>query len=129
MSVFGTWLQSEIDKRGWDQRMAAKAIKVPESTMHNWLHQDMTPSVKNIAKIARYMRIPIEVVWEKAGYEKPSGPALSDDRLREERAKVLASLPQFAEIIDLMASKPPERQAVEIELIRRLLIDPRSNQG
>jgi hypothetical protein len=64
-----------------------------------------------------------------AGYEKPEGSALAPDKLREERARVLAALPQFADIIDIVATRPPERQAVELAMIRRLLIDPESNPG
>jgi len=128
VSVFGTWFQAEIDKRGWDQRQAALSIHVRESTIHNLLHQNGLPSIKNVVKIARYMKIPIEVVWERAGYERPDTEALAHDALQEERARVLASLPQFAEIIDIVASRPPERQAVELALIRRLLIDLESNQ-
>jgi transcriptional regulator with XRE-family HTH domain len=129
MSVFGTWLQSELDKRGWDQRQAAQAIKVRESSVHNWIHQGGLPSVRNVAKIARYLDVPIEVVWDMAGYEKPDGKALAPDKLKEERARVLASLPQFADILDIVADQPPEPQAIQLAMIRRLLIDPESNPG
>jgi transcriptional regulator with XRE-family HTH domain len=123
MSVFATWLQGEIDAKGWDQRQAALKIGVRESTVHNWLHQDKSPGVKNVLRIARALNKPVEVVLEQAGYVfddddvPPSG-----NEMAQRRADVLAALPQFAEIIDRLARQPAEKQAVYIELIHRLLL-------
>lgn len=123
MSVFSTWLSSEIEARGWDQRMAAQAFGVRESSVHNWLHQNRKPSVKNVLKIARGLHVPVEVVLSQAGYDGPSEAKRTPGAVELERAALLAALPQFAEIIDIVASKPPEQQAVYLKVIRRLLLD------
>lgn len=125
MSVFGTWLQAQIDALGWDQRLAGQRIGVPETSIHNWLHQDIKPSVRNVLKIAKALKAPIEVVLQQAGYDDVlDGPTATPDELGQQRAQVLAALPQFADIIDLLAKKPPEQQAAYLEMIRRLLVDP-----
>ena len=128
MSVFGTWLQGQIDARGWDQRLAGKYIGVPETSVHNWIHQDIRPGVRSALKIAKALKVPIDVVLQQAGYDAENGAAVTTDELMRQRAEVLAALPQFAEIIDLLAQKPPERQAAYLDVIRRLLIDPGSSQ-
>lgn len=125
MSVFGTWLQGEIDARGWDQRMAAQRIGVPETNVHNWIHQDIKPGRRAILKIARALKLPLETVMEQAEYDEEGWDAeLMPDEAAQQRAEVLARLPQFADIIDLVANKPLERQAAYLDMIRRLLIDP-----
>jgi len=124
MSVFSTWLESELNARGWDQRQAALAIGVRESTVHNWLRQEIRPSVKNSLKVAKGLGVPVEVVLRQAGYNGPDEKQMTQPVVDKERAAILAALPQFAEIIDLVASKPPEQQAVYLKVIRRLLLDP-----
>lgn len=126
MGVFGTWLQAQIDAQGWDQRMAGQRIGVPETSIHNWIHQGVRPGVKSVLKIAKALRAPVETVLQQAGYEVNNGHAATDDEAAQQRAQVLASLPQFSEIIDLLAMQPPERQAAYIDVIRRLLVDPRA---
>lgn len=128
MSVFGTWFQGQIDARGWDQRLAGQHIGVPETSIHNWIHQDIKPGVRSVLKIAKGLNVPIELVLQQAGYDVENGATATPDELAQRRAQVLAELPQFAEIIDLLAQKPPERQAAYLDVIRRLLIDPESNQ-
>ncbi len=52
-----------------------------------------------------------------AGYDVPTPQASAETRA-DERAAVLASLPQFAEILDLIARQPVAQQAVYVALIK-----------
>jgi transcriptional regulator with XRE-family HTH domain len=126
VSIFGTWLQSELDARGWDARTAAAALGVKDNTVHYWLSGAKLPSIKSVLVIARKLGIPVNDVLLKAGYadvvEQAHG--VTADEAAQARAQILAQLPQFAEIIEVMAKEPPERQAVQIEIIRRLLLSP-----
>lgn len=126
MSIFGTWLQAEIDARGWDAHTCAVRCKVKDNTVHYWLVGTKLPSLTNVLRIARALGVPVEVVLLRAGYadvvEQANGTTAGEAEQR--RVQILAQLPQFAEIIDIMANEPPERQAVQIELIRRLLLNP-----
>lgn len=125
--MFGTWFKGEIDKRGWDQRAAALHIGVKETTVHNWIHQGKKPTTKNAIKIALGMGIPITEVMAAAGYDVPV-PGTEEER-EKARLEVLAGLPQFAEIIDLIARQPPKEQATYIDIIRRLLLPPGSKSN
>lgn len=120
MSVFSAWLQSELDAQGWDQRQAAGAIRVRESSIHNWLHKGVIPKSPSLIKIAMATGTPIEDVMQAAGF-----PDLNIIRKKaaraDARAKVLASLPQFAEIIDRVARQTPAKQAAYIEMIKRII--------
>lgn len=124
MSIFGTWLQAEIDKRGWDARTAASQFGVKDNTVHYWLAGTKLPSITSTMKLARVLDVPLDDVLLKAGYtdvvEQAKGTTV--DEAARRRAQILAQLPQFAEIIEVMAQEPPERQAVQIEIIRRLLL-------
>lgn len=126
MSIFGTWLQSEIDARGWDAHTAALTFGVKDNTVHYWLTGAKLPSVKSVLIIARRLDVSVNEVLTKAGYtdivDQANGTTL--DEAAQARAQILAQLPQFAEIIEVMAKEPPERQAVQIEIIRRLLLNP-----
>ncbi len=129
MSVFGTWLQGQIDVRGWDNREASRQIGVPETSIHNWTHGKNKPSPRSILKIARGLRVPLEVVMAQAeGGNVDDLVPMTDDEAERQRAEVLARLPQFADIIETMAKKSPERQAAYLEMIRRLMIGPESSR-
>lgn len=121
MSVFSTWLRAEMQANGWDQRSAARAFGVRETTVHNWLHQNMRPSNRNLLRIALATRKPIDAVARAAGFDDFAA-VLTDDAAASERARLLAALPQFAEIIDVMARKSLDEQAVYIALIRQILL-------
>ena len=126
MSVFGTWLQAEIDKRGWDARTAAHHFKVKDNTVHYWLAGTKKPSLKSAILVAQALQCPIDEVLLKAGYSGivQQAQGTTPDEAQQSRVKILAQLPQFADIIEIMAQEPPERQAVQIEIIRRLLLSP-----
>lgn len=126
MSVFGTWLQAQIDQRGWDARRAAAHFKVKDNTVHYWLMGTKTPSLTSALKVARGLGVPLDDVLLKAGYADivQQAQGTTADEAAQYRARILAQLPQFAEIIEVMANEPPERQAVQIEIIRRLLLNP-----
>lgn len=126
MSIFGTWLQSEIDKRGWDAITASHQFGVKHNTVGYWLAGTKLPSVTSALKVARTLDVPVDEVLLKAGYtdivEQARGT--TPDEANRRRAEILAQLPPFAEIIEVMAKEPPERQAMQIEIIRRLLLNP-----
>lgn len=123
MTVFSGWLQNQMDAKGWDQRQAAAKFGVRESSIHNWLHQGRRPAMKSVFRIALALEETVDEVARQAGYDdipeiKSPGAAAT------ERADILASLPQFADILDMIARKPLSEQQIYIGFIRRLLLDP-----
>jgi transcriptional regulator with XRE-family HTH domain len=131
MSIFGTWLQAEIDARGWDARTTAAHVGVKDNTVHYWLVGSKLPSVPSALKLARALKVPVEEVLLKAGYQDivTEAQGTTPDAAAQRRVEVLAQLPQFADIIEIMAKEPPERQAVQIEIIRRLLMNPAGSES
>lgn len=131
MAVFKTWLKAEHDKRGWDQRTAAKAYGVVETNVSNWLSGTSHPSAMNLIRISLGLKTPIANVMRAAGYDLPLAAGGVDDseNRRDERAAVLASLPQFAEILDLIARQPAEQQAVYVALIKDQILRLIPRQG
>lgn len=123
MSVFGAWLQGQFEARGWDQRQAAHALGVRESSVHNWLHQDVRPNFQSVMRLARALEQPIDEVARQAGYDDI--PKIKTKKqASNERAEILSSLPQFEEILDMIGRKPLAEQQVYIGIIRRILLDP-----
>ena len=123
MSIFGSWLQGQLDTRGWDQREASKRFGVGESSVHNWLHKGVRPSMTSVLRIAMALDESVEVVARQAGFTNI--PVLRNKKqAANERAAVLAALPDFADVIDLVAKKPLKEQAAYIAIIRRILLDP-----
>lgn len=123
MSIFGSWLQSQLDTRGWDQRAAANQFGVRESSVHNWLHKGIRPSMTSVLRIALALDEPVEDVARQAGFKNI--PVIRNKKqAANERATVLAALPNFADVIDTIARKPLKEQAAYIAIIRRILLDP-----
>ena len=123
MPVFKTWLKARHDERGWTQRDAAAHYGVIETNVSNWLNSETHPSMLNLIRISLGLGLPITEVLGAAGYEiKMPATIEMDASRRDERAAVLASLPQFAEILDLIARQPADAQAVYIALIRDQLL-------
>ena len=122
MSIFSGWFQGLLDGKGWDQRQAATALHVRESTVHNWLHKDAKPGLKNVLRISIVFAQPIDEVARKAEYDDVPAFLTAEDAA-DGRAAILAALPQFADILDMVARKPPAEQAAYIAIIRRLLLD------
>ena len=131
MSIFGTWLQSEMDARGWDARTLATRVGVQDNTVHYWLKGTKQPSVVSVLRISKALHCPVAEVLTKAGYADlvANSNNTTTDEAAQLRADTLAQLPQFAEVIEIMAREPPERQAVQIEIIRRLLVNPPAQES
>lgn len=132
MTVFQTWLLARHAERGWNQKDAAIAYGVTESNVSNWLNPDLPwkPSARNLIRISLGLGVPIASVMAAAGYEvkMPEG-SQADKNRHDERAAVLASLPQFAEILDLIARQPAEQQAVYVALIKDQILRLIPHQG
>jgi hypothetical protein len=123
MSVFGNWLQKQMDGKGWDQRAASVKFRVRESSVHNWLHQDKKPAMKSVFKIALALGVSVDEVARQAGYDDIPETG-SADQGSVTRTEILAALPQFEDLLDIIARKSPKEQQVYIGFIRRLLLSP-----
>lgn len=121
MVNFASWLQSKIDAKGWDQREAAKEIGVRESAVHNWLHKGYTPQTKSIIKIAIALGEPVDEVMRQAQIDIPA--TRSADVLAQEEESILASHPEYRDILRLLNRKPLDQRPVYIKLVKRLLTD------
>jgi len=118
MSVFASWLQAELDARGWDQRDAAMHIGVRESAVHNWLHKGYIPRTKSTLKIARALKKAPAEVMRALGVDVPP---LNGDDIASDEAVILAQHPEYREILRMISAKPLDEQATYITLIKRLL--------
>lgn len=124
MSLFATWLDAEMHARGFDQRSLALAVGVAESSIHNWLKQDVLPNVHQLVMISRALSIPTDTVLEQAGHIIIRS---TDDGQREtRRADVLARVPRYAEIAEQLLRLSPEKQDAFLSIIEKMLPDETS---
>lgn len=119
MSVFSTWLRSEMNKRGLDNRQLAQRIGAGDSTVHGWLEQDAQPSVRSIVLLSRLFGIATDTILRLAGYDVVVSD--DEDERQARRAELLARLPRFTEIAEKIARLPPEKQDAYLSIIERLL--------
>lgn len=120
-TVFATWLQGAMDAKGMDPRRLARALGVSEGTVHNWLHEGATPSLKNIVEMSRLFGVATETVLDIAGYDVVLS-GTPEERERR-RAEILARLPRFAEIAEKVAKLPLAKQDAYLSVIEKMLPD------
>ena len=106
MSNFSTWLQGEMDLRGWAQADLAHAANLSRATITKLIHNKSNPQLRTVEALSRAFDVPSEVIYRKAGLlsENPE----SHDPLLEE-------------VLDLLGKiKSAERRKIALKLFRVL---------
>lgn len=77
MSSFSDWLLRQLEEHGWSQSDLARASGLTRSTISYYLSpKSKSPDETALRKIAHALKLPIDLVYEKAGI-LPSKPELS----------------------------------------------------
>lgn len=94
-----SFLQQELDKRGWSQQDLERESGVPDSTISRIRHGGVRePPASKLYKIAAALGIPFWRIMAAAGYtsDVPGAP----DAEAKRRADILGSDPELADAFD-----------------------------
>lgn len=75
-SKFIEWLKEEIDDRNWSPAEFARQAKISPSQITRLFNGERGISEKSLQAFAHALKLPIDLVYEKAGYLPPK-PELS----------------------------------------------------
>lgn len=121
--TFASWLQQEIDRRGWDQAQAAREIKVRGSTVSMWLRKGVIPETASCLKIALALEIDVDEVLSQAGLDGPlKGKGASPTRMDREAAILLRN-DRYRRVLRKIARRPIDEQEKYLDIIDRILGD------
>lgn len=86
-SLFGRWLETEINSRGMTQTEFAVASGVPVATLSRWMNDDGPFEIRgqNRQKLSDFLGVPVDVIDAQSGII---------DRVMDERARVITNLAQ-----------------------------------
>lgn len=71
---FNSWLNNELQKRGWSQSDLATAAGLPRGTISNILNNTRKPGANVLEAIANGLHLPPETVYRAAGLLPPVDP-------------------------------------------------------
>lgn len=100
--AFITWLQSELDKRGWSQADLARAIRMTTATVSRVMSGDRKPGIEFLIALAGALKVPPEEIYRAAGLLPP----------------ITESKQITEEINYLMAGMTPDERQEAIEYLR-----------
>ncbi len=89
MKTFDSWLLKEINKRDWSQSDLARSAGLHRAVIHKVINGASKPTPATLNAIAYALRIPPELVFEKAGLLKPSSELSATERTLIHLAKGL----------------------------------------
>jgi len=72
MNNFSTWLQNEMAERNWSQSDLARSAGLNRAVIHKIINGASKPTPETINAISHALRIPPELVFEKAGLLTPN---------------------------------------------------------
>lgn len=120
MSKFSSWLNAEMQAKGWDQKQLATKLGVDESMVSKWLHDQSTPTRRSATKLCVVFRVSADVLLPIIDADDVIG--MTDPSARDEkRAELLARLPALARLLDAIMDLPLEKQAAYLDLAMNLL--------
>ncbi|GGM65020.1 hypothetical protein GCM10012275_39440 [Longimycelium tulufanense] len=62
-----TWLQAQLDERGWTRADLARAATVSQSRIADWKDKGTRPTLDNARAVAHALQVPLLVVLVEAG--------------------------------------------------------------
>jgi transcriptional regulator with XRE-family HTH domain len=69
--VFGTWLDRELQQRGWSQSEAARRGEMSSQMINAIINGQANPGLESCQGIARAFKLPLEDVFRLAGILPP----------------------------------------------------------
>ena len=107
-AYFASWLQSEMDKRGWSQSDCARAADLNRAVINKLLNGKCRPQPSTLIAIARAFKIPVETAYRAAGL-LPASADLDDTT---------------AELMYIFKSiQSPQRKTTAINLLKALVLE------
>ena len=107
-AYFASWLQSEMDKRGWSQSDCARAADLNRAVINKLLNGKCRPQPSTLIEIARAFKIPVEIAYRAAGL-LPASADLDDTT---------------AELMYIFKSiQSPQRKTTAINLLKALVLE------
>ena len=86
---FSSWLQNELEKRGWSQADLARMSGLNRQVISTYINRQRTkPDSEMLNAIARALRLPSRVVFEAAGILAPE----KDVQLSPNKSRLLKML-------------------------------------
>lgn len=76
-TTFGAWLESQLQRREWNQSEFARRIDVRPGVVSHWVRNERVPSPASIEKIADVLFVDVDEVLAIAGHR----PRLPQDEL------------------------------------------------
>ncbi len=77
---FAKWLEGQLDFRKWKAADLAKHSNLSESTICLFLHAQRAPEPVSCKKLASGLGLPVDLVYEQAGYMLTGPESLSSPK-------------------------------------------------
>ena len=75
--AFARWLSDQLAVRKWSAVEMGNRSALSLTTVRNFLHEKSTPEPVTCKKLAQALSVPVDLVYEKAGYLLPEPDGLS----------------------------------------------------
>jgi transcriptional regulator with XRE-family HTH domain len=122
-SALGSFIQEELEHRGWTQRDLEIHSGVSDSTIHRIMNGS-SPKLEPLYRIAQALGVPLSRLLTVAGY--PVDP-LPDTTAQAQRiAEITDALPWVAGVVDDLTRLTPEQRETLIaylEVLKRRRLD------
>jgi transcriptional regulator with XRE-family HTH domain len=115
--MFNTWLQGKMKVRGWEDKDAAKALEVDVSTIGRWLKGASLPERKQVARICDVFKVSPVMILRWTDPEILLQETKEAER-QNNRAAILAQIPEVADAVDALQRMTPERRAAMLMLLK-----------
>ena len=97
--TFGAWLQSKIDRRGWNARDLAAAMGIAPQTVYRWLGDERTPDPPYCRRIADALGLHPDEVFAAAGH-RPLDVPVSTYEINRRVSDLISNVRQLEEVIE-----------------------------
>lgn len=123
MEAFVTWLNAELDRRGWPRSEAARRGEISESMWSKVISGYANPGIDFCRGVSRAFNVPLDEVFRLAGILPAQAPA-NGRPVRERTRRIIYQVGADADILDLWRALAPDDQALVRDLLERLTAVP-----
>ncbi len=117
MSAFGSYIQEEMRKRGWNGLKMEAESGVPDATVSR-LVKGARPDPPNVAKIAKAFGEDPTTLMVLAGY--PVGDPADPDEAEKALLVQVRSFPWLQELIPEILSLSPKNQSLVTKIVQSM---------
>lgn len=122
MEAFVSWLNTELDRRGWPRSEAARRGRVSESMWSKVISGYAKPGLDFCRGVSLAFEVPLEDVFRHAGILDPK----TQTRAVRSRTRVVYEVNEDQVVLDLYHRLDPEDQARVRDYMERLAqVEPR----